>query len=84
MHKYIAENVIYLQEAKDKGISGTLFVRFQVKKNDMVGIIQIQRGIHPLLDNEAIRVIKTLKKFEPEMQQGKPVNVWFSVPVNFY
>jgi len=54
-----------------------------VNPDGSVGKIEILRSIDPLLDEEAIRVVKTLPKFKPGKQGGVPVKVWFSLPVLF-
>lgn len=83
LRRYIAENMNYPVVAQENDIQGTVYLRFVVLKNGTVGEVQVQRGVDPLLDDEAERVIKTLPKFEPGRQGGKRVNVWFSVPVRF-
>lgn len=83
LRKHIAMNMEYPQQALSNGITGTIYVRFIVSKTGNVENIEIVRGIDPLLNNEAIRVIKTLKQFKPGMQGGKPVNVWFTIPISF-
>jgi periplasmic protein TonB len=80
---HVAENLVYPKEAINSGIVGTVFVRFEVTKTGEIGKVEIQRAAHPLLDAEAVRVIKTLSGFEPGLQKGKPVNVWYSMPVSF-
>jgi len=83
LKRHIAENLIYSEEAKEARIEGTVFLRFEVSKTGDIGKIEIQKGAHQLLDNEAVRVIKTLQKFKPGMQNGKPVSVWYSMPITF-
>lgn len=80
LKKFISENLRWPIEFDGMG---TVFLRFEVKKTGEIGKVEIQRGVDPLLDKEAIRVIKTLPKFKPGMQDGKPVNVWYSVTVPF-
>jgi protein TonB len=80
---YIRINTIYPEEAIEIGIEGRVVLKFVVTANGSVGKIEILKGVDPLLDKEAIRVIGTLPKFIPGKQAGKPVNVWFSVPVLF-
>ena len=48
-----------------------------------IGRIEVQRGLDPLMDKEAIKVIKLLPNFIPGMQNGKKVNVWYSIPIRF-
>ena len=81
--KYIADNTKYPQEAIDINLQGKVLVKFAVMKDGSVSKIQVLRGISPLLDNEAMRVVSTLPKWKPGKQNGNPVSVWFMVPVTF-
>ena len=91
LRKYIAANIKYPEEAKAKGLSGKVFVQFIIDKNGDVVNPKIARGIDPILDNEAIRVIKSLPKWKPGEQSkrvdGEKVwvqkNVSWIVPVDF-
>ena len=92
LRKYIAENIVYPQEAKDKKIQGRVFVTFVIGKDGAIEPESVKiavdsdgnyRGADPLLDAEAIRVIKTLPKWEPGTQGGKPLRVSYTVPVAF-
>ncbi len=80
---YIAENTIYPVEASENNIQGKVIVRFAVWSDGSVKRIEIMRGVHPLLDEEALRVVSTLPTWEPGKQNGKPVPVWFFIPVTF-
>ena len=80
---FIAENVEYPEMAAENDIQGTVYLRFVVQKNGKVGQVQVTRGVDPLLDDEATRVVKLLPNFTPGSQGGRPVNVWFSVPIVF-
>jgi len=81
--KYIAKHLIYPDEALRNGIYGKVFVQFVVDKKGMITGLKIIRGVHPDLDNEALRVISSAPKWTPGMQNGKPVNVMFTFPINF-
>jgi TonB family protein len=81
--KFIAENTEYPEAAKADSIQGRVTVRFVVNREGNAEGISILRGVHPLLDEEAVRVVSTLKGFKPGMQGGKIVPVWFSVPITF-
>ena len=83
MRRYIGKNINYPAVARENDIQGTVYLRFVVLRNGKVGDVQLLRGVDQLLDDEAIRVVKSLPKFEPGMQGGKKVKVWFSVPINF-
>lgn len=81
--KWIHSHLRYPQEALENGIQGTVLLRFVVTKTGSVDDVQILKHVDPLLDREAVRVVKELPKFNPGRQSGKPVNTWFQVPVRF-
>lgn len=91
LRKFIAANIKYPEEAKTKGLSGKVFVQFIIDKNGDVVNPKIARGIDPILDNEAIRVIQSLPKWKPGEQSKRidgekvwvPKNVSWTVPVDF-
>ncbi len=83
LRRHIAYNVKYPLDAKERGIQGTVYLRFEVKKNGEIGEVEIQKGVHKLLDNASIKVIRKLPQFKPGVNNGKPVSVWFSIPITF-
>ncbi len=83
LRKYIAKHIEYPSLAQENSIQGTVFVRFVIEKDGSIGEIQITRGVDPLLDQEAVRVVKSLPKFKPGYQDGRPVPVWYSIPIVF-
>jgi TonB family protein len=83
MMEYVAKNVAYPQEARDKEISGRVFVSFVVEKDGSIGEVKVMRGIGGGCDEEAVRVIKGMPKWKPGKQEGKPVRVSYMMPINF-
>jgi len=81
--KYLNEHTIYPEVAKENNIQGKVIVRFCVTPKGGVDRVEILKPVDPELDKEAIRVVKTLPAFKPGKQGGKPVPVWFMVPINF-
>jgi protein TonB len=81
--KYIGENTVYPEVAKENNIQGRVIVRFCVTSTGGVSQVSILKGVDPELDAEAIRVVNTLPKFKPGKQGGKPVPVWYMVPITF-
>ncbi|MDE6304601.1 MAG: energy transducer TonB [Paramuribaculum sp.] len=81
--KYVADNLRYPQLAIENNISGRVVVQFVVTKNGSIGEVKVVRSIDPDLDKEAIRVVKSLPKFQPGRQNGHAVNVWYTLPVRF-
>jgi protein TonB len=81
--KYIGEHTQYPDIAKENNIQGRVIVRFCVTAKGGVSQVSILKGVDPELDAEAIRVVNTLPPFRPGKQGGKPVPVWYMVPITF-
>lgn len=81
--KFISKEVKYPAEAQEKGIQGRVILSMVIDKEGNVNDIKVLRGVDPLLDNEAIRVIKSMPKWTPGKQKGKAVNVKYTIPVSF-
>lgn len=81
--QYIGEHTQYPEVAKENNIQGKVIVRFCVTSKGGVDKVSILKGVDPELDAEAIRVVQTLPAFKPGKQGGKPVPVWYMVPINF-
>ncbi len=83
LRTYIANAIKYPVIAQENGIQGKVYVTFVVGKDGSVSNASIARGVDPSIDKEALRVINTLPKWKPGKQRGKPVNVSYTVPINF-
>ncbi len=81
--KFVGENLQYPPEAQLNNIQGKVYLKFVVTAEGFSDMIEVTKGVDPLLDNEAIRVVKMLPKFKPGKQGGVPVPVWFALPVTF-
>ena len=80
--KALQQEVKYPDFARKAGIEGRVFVQFVVNEKGEVGQAKVTRGVHKLLNEEALRAVKQLE-CEPGMQRGKPVKVRMSLPVSF-
>ena len=81
--KYISDHIEYPTMAVERGIEGRVTVRFVVNKDGYVQDVTVIRGVHELLDKEAVRVIQSLPRWNPGKQNGVAVAVYYNVPVNF-
>ncbi len=81
--KYIGEHTVYPEVAKENNIQGRVIVRFCVTSKGAVNQVSVLKGVDPELDKEAIRVVSGLPPFKPGKQGGKPVPVWYMVPITF-
>jgi protein TonB len=81
--KYINEHVVYPEVAKENNIQGRVIVRFCVTSKGSIDQVSVLKGVDPELDKEAMRVVSELPPFKPGRQGGKPVPVWYMVPITF-
>lgn len=81
--KYVQNNLKYPESAKKNKQEGRVFVGFVVEKDGSISNVSVMRGVCEELDNEAVRVVKTLPKFTPGMNNGKPVRVQYTLPIVF-
>lgn len=80
---FLAQNINYPPSAVDNNIEGKVIVQFVVTRTGEIGEVKVVRPVDPELDAEAVRVVKLLPKFIPGEMDGKPVNVWYILPVSF-
>lgn len=81
--KFLGDNIRYPVIAQENGIQGRVIMNFVVERDGSISDVQVVRGQDPSLDREAERVIKTMPKWKPGQQRGKPVRVRFTLPVVF-
>jgi TonB family protein len=65
------------------GISGKVYIEFVVEKDGSLSNVIVKRGVHEILDNNALRAVKKLNKWEPGIQNHHPVRVRMVLPINF-
>jgi TonB family protein len=83
LFKYLSENIKYPKKAMKKGIQGRVICQFIVNRDGSIVDVQVVRGVHELLDAEAVRVISNMPRWTPGRQRGKVVRVKYTLPVNF-
>ena len=81
--EFMAHNLGYPTKAREAGKQGRVIVQFVVRKDGSLSDFKVLCPVDPWLDAEAIRVISTMPKWKPGMQDGKPVSVKFTLPVTF-
>ena len=84
MLEYLMMNVKYPESAVKAKQQGNAIVGFVVGKDGTVSDVHIVKSTgYDVLDNEAMRVVKSMPAWEPGKQKGKPVNVKYNVPIRF-
>ena len=81
--EFVAKNIQYPQKAIDAGAYGRVFVGFVIEPDGSVSNVTLLRGIGFGCDEEAMRVVKMMPKWQPGMQNGEAVRVSYLIPINF-
>ncbi len=81
--KYIRKNIKYPKEVVEQAIAGTVHLEFIIDQEGHITNAKVIRSIDPLLDAEALRVVRSMPKWIPGRQKGKAVKVIYKIPINF-
>lgn len=81
--EYVQAHIRYPETAKENNIQGRVVVQFVVTKTGEIGEVKVVRGKHPDLDKEAVRLVKSLPEFIPGTINDHPVNVWYTLQIEF-
>jgi TonB family protein len=83
INAYLAKNIHYPESAKKAGITGRVIAKFVINSDGMVSDVEIVKGVDKDCDEEAYRVISAMPAWKPGKQNGKAVNVYFTLPIVF-
>ena len=83
MIEFLQTNLKYPSDAKKQNVGGRILVMFVVETDGSISNVRVARNLFPSLDAEAVRVVKTMPKWNPGKEKGKPVRVNFSLPIVF-
>jgi protein TonB len=83
VRRYIEHTVTYPLQAIKQKLNGVVIVSFDVNRQGAVDNIKVERGVHPMLDMEAIKAVEKMPRWKPGVRHGKPVIVKFVIPVRF-
>ncbi|MBK6341296.1 MAG: TonB family protein [Flavobacteriales bacterium] len=81
--KYIGANLTYPASAKSDRVEGKVFVVFTVKSNGQVADASVKRGVREDIDNEALRVVRSMPAWKPAQSGGKAVSAQMTLPIAF-
>ena len=83
MNDYLRENIRYPQAAREMRIQGMVIVQFVVGRNGSISDAEVVRGIGGGCDEEALRVVKAMPKWQPGIQNKREVSVRYAIPIRF-
>jgi TonB family protein len=82
-YKFLSKNVSYPDYEKGANIQGTVVVGFIIENDGKVSNIKVLNSVSTNIDNEAVRVIAKAGNWIPGIQHGRPVRVYYTIPINF-
>lgn len=83
MFQFLADNIQYPKKSRRNGEEGIVYVGFVIDKTGDVVDVKVKRGVSPLIDEEAMRVVKLMPKWKAGKQDGAFVRVAFTLPIKF-
>ena len=83
LERWKEQHIVYPEEAIERGAQGQVVVRFVILNTGEVADAEILRSIDPALDKEALRLVSSMPKWTPGMQDGNAVSVRWDEPVTF-
>ena len=81
--KFLQQNIKYPQWARERGIQGAVYITFVVEPDGSISNVSLLRGIGGGCDEEAIRVIESMPRWNAGKQWGRAVRVQFNMPIKF-
>lgn len=83
MKAFLGKHLSYPKMDKEAGVEGTVYLQFVVNKKGEIKDVEILRGVSPLIDKEALRVVSSMPNWTPGKQRGKTVSVMYNLPISF-
>lgn len=83
MTRFIQKNIKYPMMARESDIQGRVYINFVVEPDGSVSNVTVMRGIGGGCDEEAVRIVNMMPKWNPGKQRGVAVRCSFTVPIVF-
>lgn len=83
LQRWLQKNLKYPMMAVENHIEGKVYVSFIVEKDGSISSVEVLRSADPVLEAEAVRVVKAMPQWEPGKQRNKAVRVKFTLPIVF-
>lgn len=83
MYDFLYANINYPKDAIKQDVGGRVMVMFVIETDGSLSNVRVARKVFPSLDAEAVRVVKTMPKWKPGKEKGRPVRVNYTIPIVF-
>ena len=80
---FLGSNIHYPPVAEENGIQGRVVCTFVVERDGSISDVKVAKSVDPSLDKEALRVVRSMPRWNPGKQNGKAVRVKYTVPITF-
>lgn len=84
MYEYMQAHIKYPKKAKKEKLEGKVLVGFTVTKEGTLTDINIKNSSDPIFNESAIDLVKSMKKWQPAMKDGQPIDFKMALPINFH
>lgn len=81
---FLSNEIRYPQDAREKGITGTVLIKFVVEKDGSVSSAEVSVPLYSSIDEESVRAVMAMPKWKPGTFDGKPVRCYFQIPITFW
>jgi protein TonB len=81
--EWVQKKTKYPQIATVNGIQGRVLITFVIETDGSVSSVKVVRGVDPLIDDEALKSVRSSPKWTPGISKGKAVRVSYYISVNF-
>ncbi len=85
LNSYLNNHINYPADESQRGVQGTVYASFIIEKDGSISNVTLKRGVSngPNLNREALRVLAEMPSWSPAKQDGHPVRIQFTIPINF-
>lgn len=83
IQEYLDSNIHYPKDAENAFIEGRVIVKYIVRKDGNIDSIHVVKSVYPSLDTEAVRVVRTMPIWQAGLQNGQPIDVYYTLPIPF-
>ncbi len=83
LYRYFKESLKYPGELRKDSVVGKVYLSFFIDRKGAVDKVKIKKGLHELLDREALRIVKEMPRWHPTTINGKAVSSAFTLPIMF-
>ena len=83
LRSFLRNNLVYPQKCVEDSIDGCVLLHLLISRTGKIDTVKVLRTVHPLIDQEAVRVVRLIDYWIPAVSNGAHTDSWFTLPVKF-